>query len=44
MIAYLSARSLAIAEVPISVRYEVPHRHKKNPITHGLGVLSNSRP
>ena len=41
MIAYLSARNLAIAEVPISVRYEVPHRHKKNPITHGLGVLSN---
>lgn len=41
MIAYLSARHLAIAEVPISVRYEVPHRHKKNPITHGLGVLSN---
>ena len=41
MIAYLSARSLAIAEVPISVRYEVPHKHKKNPVTHGLGVLSN---
>jgi glycosyltransferase involved in cell wall biosynthesis len=41
MIAYLSARGLAIAEIPISVRYEVPHRHKKNPITHGLGVLSN---
>ena len=41
MIAFLSARQLAIAEVPISVRYEVPHRHKKNPVTHGLGVLSN---
>ena len=41
MIAYLSARSLAIAEVPISVRYEVPHKHKKNPVTHGIGVLSN---
>jgi glycosyltransferase involved in cell wall biosynthesis len=41
MIAYLSARGLAIAEVPISVRYEVPHKHKKNPLTHGLGVLSN---
>lgn len=41
MIAYLSARDLAIAEVPISVRYEVPHKHKKNPVTHGLGVLSN---
>ncbi len=41
MIAYLSARDLAIAEVPISVRYEVPHKHKKNPLTHGLGVLAN---
>ena len=41
MIAYLSTRGLAIAEVPISVRYEVPHRHKKNPVTHGIGVLSN---
>lgn len=41
MIAYLSAREIRILEVPISVRYEVPHKHKKNPITHGLGVLAN---
>lgn len=41
MIAFLSARDLAIVEVPISVRYEVPHKHKKNPITHGFGVLTN---
>jgi len=41
MIAYLSARDLAIVEVPISVRYEVPHKHKKNPLLHGLGVLAN---
>ena len=41
MIAYLSARDLAIVEVPISVRYEVPHKHKKNPVLHGLGVLAN---
>lgn len=41
MIAFLSARQLAIVEVPISVRYEVPHKHKKNPITHGFGVLTN---
>ncbi|NLX49387.1 MAG: glycosyltransferase family 2 protein [Methanospirillum sp.] len=41
MITYLSARGLAIAEVPISVRYEVPHKHKKNPVTHGMGVLAN---
>jgi glycosyltransferase involved in cell wall biosynthesis len=41
MIAYLSARKLPIVEVPISVRYEVPHKHKKNPLTHGVGVLAN---
>lgn len=41
MIAYLSAREIAITEVPISVIYEVPHKHKKNPVTHGLGVLAN---
>ena len=41
MIAYLSAREIEIREVPISVRYEVPHKHKKNPITHGFGVLTN---
>lgn len=40
MIAHMSARGLRIAEVPISVRYEVPHKHKKHPLTHGLGVLS----
>lgn len=41
MIAYLSIRDMVIVEVPVSVRYEVPHKHKKNPITHGIGVLSN---
>jgi len=39
MIAHFSQKGLVIAEVPISVRYEVPHKHKKNPIAHGLGVL-----
>ena len=28
-------------EVPINVRYNVPHKHKKHPVTHGIGVLSN---
>jgi hypothetical protein len=27
-------------EVPITVRYEVPHGHNKNFLTHGLGVLA----
>jgi glycosyltransferase involved in cell wall biosynthesis len=40
MIAHFSAMGLPIMEVPISVRYDVPNKHKKNPITHGVGVLS----
>jgi glycosyltransferase involved in cell wall biosynthesis len=39
MIAHFAARGLAIMEVPISVRYDVPHKHKKNPMTHGMSVL-----
>jgi hypothetical protein len=29
-----------MAEVPISVTYDVPHKHKKNPVSHGFGVLA----
>ncbi|WP_207231409.1 glycosyltransferase family 2 protein [Methanofollis fontis] len=41
MIAHFASRGLVIEEVPISVRYDVPHKHKKNPVSHGLGVLGN---
>ena len=40
MIAHFSEMGLPIMEVPISVNYHVPNKHKKNPVTHGLGVLS----
>jgi glycosyltransferase involved in cell wall biosynthesis len=40
MIAHFSAMGLPIMEVPITVSYDVPHKHKKNPVTHGVGVLS----
>jgi glycosyltransferase involved in cell wall biosynthesis len=40
MIAHFSALGLPIAEVPITVKYDVPNKHKKHPLTHGLGVLS----
>jgi glycosyltransferase involved in cell wall biosynthesis len=33
--------NLRIIEVPITVRYDVPNPHKKNPLTHGMGVLGN---
>ena len=31
---------LRIVEVPVSVRYDVPNSSKKNPLTHGIGVLT----
>lgn len=40
MIAHFAAHGLILKEVPIDVRYEVPHNHKKNAVKHGMGVLS----
>jgi len=40
MIAHFSAMGLPIMEVPITVNYDVPHKHKKHPLTHGMGVLT----
>ena len=40
MIAHFSALGLSIMEVPISVNYDVPNKHKKHPLTHGVGVLT----
>jgi len=40
MIAHFAERGLVMAEVPISVRYEVPNKHKMNPVAHGLSVLA----
>lgn len=41
MISHLSAKNLIIKEVPISVRYDVANKHKKHPVFHGFGVLSD---
>ena len=40
MIAHFAPLNLRMAEVPISVTYDVPHKHKKNPLSHGLGVFT----
>jgi glycosyltransferase involved in cell wall biosynthesis len=40
MISHFSAQGLSIREVPISVSYDVPNKHKKHPVTHGVGVLT----
>jgi glycosyltransferase involved in cell wall biosynthesis len=41
MIAHFVANGLVLKEVPIDVRYEVPNKHKKNPVSHGMGVLAS---
>ncbi len=41
MISYLSDKGFRIVEVPIHVNYEIPNKHKKNSISHGMAVLSN---
>jgi len=41
MISHFSDQGLKIAEVSISVEYEVPNMHKKNFLTHGMTILSN---
>jgi len=40
MIAHFAPLGLKITEVPISVTYDVPHKHKLNPVSHGFGVLA----
>jgi glycosyltransferase involved in cell wall biosynthesis len=40
MINHFSKLGLTIQEVPISVKYDVPHKHKKHPVSHGVGVLT----
>ncbi len=41
MIEHFSKNGLVIKEVPINVRYDVPHKHKKHPVIHGAGLLSS---
>ncbi len=40
MIAHFAPLGLAMTEVPISVNYDVPNKHKLNPVSHGFGVLA----
>ncbi|NJE03836.1 glycosyltransferase family 2 protein [Thermococcus sp. MV11] len=36
---HLAEKGIRIREVPITVRYDVPNKHKKNPLSHGLELL-----
>lgn len=40
MILHFASKGLVIKEVPIGVRYDVPHKHKKNPISMGFGLVN----
>lgn len=39
MIAHFVSCDLAILEVPITCRYDVPNSHKKHPVLHGLEIV-----
>ena len=41
MITHFLQQGLTITEVPITVKYDVPNRHKKHPLSHGLDILSH---
>jgi len=40
MVVEASEKGIKLMEVPISVRYDVPNKHKKHPVSHGLSVLA----
>lgn len=41
MIVKALERGFKIVEVPIEARYDVPHKHKRHPLLHGLELLDN---
>ena len=41
MIMHFVSRGLRITEVPIDVSYDVPNKHKKNPISMGFGLINS---
>ena len=41
MITHFIEKDLVITEVPITVKYDVPNTHKKNPVSHGVDILSH---
>jgi glycosyltransferase involved in cell wall biosynthesis len=41
MITHFIEKGLEITEVPITVKYDVPNKHKKNPVEHGMDILSH---
>lgn len=41
MIIHFTSRGLRVKEVPIQVSYDVPNKHKKNPVSMGCGLMNS---
>ncbi len=41
MITHFAGIGMRITEIPITVRYDVPNKHKMNPLMHGIGILTH---
>lgn len=41
MITHFALIGIRMVEVPITVRYDVPNKHKMNPLRHGAGIISH---
>ncbi len=41
MITHFARQNIRMHEIPISVTYDVPNKHKMNPLLHGIGVFQN---
>ncbi len=40
MISHLAEKGIRIVEAPITAIYDVPHKHKKNPLSHGYDITA----
>ncbi|RXE56526.1 hypothetical protein ABH15_06395 [Methanoculleus taiwanensis] len=40
MISHLAEKGIRILETPITAIYDVPHKHKKNPFSHGYDIVA----
>jgi glycosyltransferase involved in cell wall biosynthesis len=41
MITHFIEKGLEITEVPVTVKYDVPNKHKKNPVEHGMDIMGH---
>jgi len=41
MITHFARLGIRMTEIPITVRYDVPNKHKMNPLMHGAGIVTH---